>query len=70
MLTFLYKPYIYFGLVIKLDGEIRKNLYTLYYKQFEILEDEKNQRIQAEAKKTMFKIEDAMLDKMNNAMNN
>lgn len=37
IITFCYKPYIYFGLAIRIDGEIRKNLYTLYQKQFNIL---------------------------------
>ena len=32
IITFFYKPFIYFGMVIKVDGEIRKNLYTLYQK--------------------------------------
>lgn len=32
VLTFFYKPYIYIGLVIKVDGEIKKNLYTLFFK--------------------------------------
>lgn len=37
IVTFLFKSYIYLGLVIKLDGEIRKNLYTLYQRQFKII---------------------------------
>ena len=37
IVTFLFKSYIYSGLVIKLDGEIRKNLYTLYQRQFKII---------------------------------
>lgn len=30
IVTFLYKPFIYLGLVVKLDGEITMNLYTLF----------------------------------------
>lgn len=30
LVTFLFKSYVYMGLVIKLDSEITKNLYTLY----------------------------------------
>ena len=37
VITFFYKPFIYIGLLIKLDGEIRKNLFTLYFLQSEIL---------------------------------
>ena len=32
IVTFFYKAFIYIGLVVKLDGEIKKNLFTLYFK--------------------------------------
>lgn len=32
VITFLYKPFIYLGQLIKIEGEIKKNLYTLYFK--------------------------------------
>lgn len=41
VLTFFYKPFIYLGLVVKLDGEIKKNLYTLFFKQKLLLEKER-----------------------------
>lgn len=41
VLTFFYKPYIYIGLVVKLDGEIKKNLYTLYFMQSELIKAER-----------------------------
>lgn len=33
VVTFFYKPYVYFGLVFKMSGETTKNLYTLYFIQ-------------------------------------
>ena len=37
VITFLYKPYIYFGLVIKTYSETTKNLYTLFHTQAELI---------------------------------
>lgn len=69
VVTFFYKPYIYFGLVIKIDGEIRKNLYTLYHKQYELLQEEKMIELMKEVIVIENAVEDNLLKMLNNQMN-
>ena len=52
-MTFFFKPFIYLGLVVKLDGEIKKNLYTLHFKQHELMEAEKMEVLRREVISTL-----------------
>ena len=48
VVTFFYKPFIYLGLVVKLDGEIKKNLYTLFFAQHELIQEENMEALRKE----------------------
>ena len=64
MITFFYKPFIYIGLTIKLDGEIRKNLYTLFHLQSEIIKEEKMEALKLEVKMIKNRFKEAMANRV------
>ena len=53
VLTFFYKPFIYLGLIVKLEGEIKKNLYTLYFAQDQLIQEEKRTEVKRQKELAM-----------------
>ena len=64
VITFFYKPFTYIGLVIKIDGEIRKNLYTLFFLQSEIIKQEKKEELLKEIEEINMKFRLAIQSKV------
>jgi len=51
-------------LTIKLDGEIRKNLYTLFHLQSEIIKEEKMEALKLEVKMIKNRFKEAMANRV------